>query len=101
MTDTVPNAAALDIAAVSHRFGTKDALKDVSLTVPRAAFCALLGVNGAGKTTLFSLITRLYDSTSGRISVAGYDARRTPGKALARLGVVFQSRALDGDLSLR
>ncbi|MBU2360585.1 MAG: ATP-binding cassette domain-containing protein [Alphaproteobacteria bacterium] len=100
MNDTV-DAPALDIAAVSHRFGAKAALQDVSLTVPRAAFCALLGVNGAGKTTLFSLITRLYDSTSGRISVAGFDARRTPGKALARLGVVFQSRALDSDLSLR
>ena len=100
MTDTA-DAPALDIAAVSHRFGSKAALQDVSLTVPKAAFCALLGVNGAGKTTLFSLITRLYDSTSGRIAVAGFDARRTPGKALARLGVVFQSRALDGDLTLR
>ncbi|SHF18117.1 ABC-2 type transport system ATP-binding protein [Loktanella atrilutea] len=100
MTDTA-DAPALSIAAVSHRFGSKAALQDVSLTVPRAAFCALLGVNGAGKTTLFSLITRLYDSTSGRIAVAGFDARRTPGKALARLGVVFQSRALDGDLTLR
>ena len=68
--------------------------------MPRGAFTALLGVNGAGKTTLFSLITRLYDSTSGRIEVAGFDARRQPGEALARLGVVFQSRALDGDLTL-
>ena len=69
--------------------------------MPRGAFVALLGVNGAGKTTLFSLITRLYDTTSGRIEVAGFDARRQPGEALARLGVVFQSRALDGDLTLR
>lgn len=92
---------ALAIEHVSHRFGGVDALRDVSLTVGKGAFCALLGVNGAGKTTLFSLITRLYDSTSGRIAVAGFDARRQPSQALARLGVVFQSRALDGDLSLR
>lgn len=93
--------AALTIAGVSHRFGAVQALRDVSFRVERGAFCALLGVNGAGKTTLFSLITRLYDSTSGRISVAGFDARRQPSQALARLGVVFQSRALDGDLTLR
>jgi ABC-2 type transport system ATP-binding protein len=94
-------APALVVEGVSHRFGAVSALRDVSFTVPRGAFAALLGVNGAGKTTLFSLITRLYDSTSGRIEVAGFDARRRPGEALARLGVVFQSRALDGDLTLR
>ena len=92
---------ALAVTGVSHRFGKVVALRDVSFTVPRGAFVALLGPNGAGKTTLFSLITRLYDSTSGRIEVAGFDARRQSGEALARLGVVFQSRALDGDLTLK
>ncbi|RQP08262.1 MAG: ATP-binding cassette domain-containing protein [Paracoccus sp. BP8] len=91
---------ALSIQHVSHSFGRVPALKDVSLTVPRGGFTALLGVNGAGKTTLFSLITRLYDNTSGRIEVAGHDLRREPGAALARLGVVFQSRALDADLTV-
>ena len=94
-------APALSVAGVSHRFGRFQALDDVSFTVPRGAFAALLGVNGAGKTTLFSLVTRLYNSTSGRIEVAGFDARRQPGEALARLGVVFQNKALDGDLTLR
>ena len=92
--------AALDIDRVSHNFGRVHALSEVSLSVPRGSFTALLGVNGAGKTTLFSLITRLYDNTSGKISVAGHDLRRQPGAALARLGVVFQSRALDADLTV-
>ncbi|WP_145104276.1 ATP-binding cassette domain-containing protein [Cereibacter sediminicola] len=91
---------ALEITGLSHSFGAVRALREVSFTVPRGAFVALLGVNGAGKTTLFSLVTRLYDSTSGTIRVAGFDARRQPGEALARLGVVFQSRALDADLTL-
>ena len=92
--------AALDIDRVSHNFGAVQALSEVSLNVPRGGFTALLGVNGAGKTTLFSLITRLYDNTSGTIRVAGHDLRRQPGAALARLGVVFQSRALDADLTV-
>lgn len=91
---------ALEIDAVSHSFGAVQALRDVSLTVPRGGFTALLGINGAGKTTLFSLITRLYNNNSGRISVAGHDLRREPAQALARLGVVFQSRALDADLTV-
>lgn len=94
-------APALAVRDLSHRFGRVTALDRVSFTVPRGAFTALLGVNGAGKSTLFALITRLYTSTSGTIEVAGHDARRQPRAALSRIGVVFQSRALDLDLSLR
>ncbi len=91
---------ALSVRGVSHSFGAIRALDDVSLVVGEGAFVALLGVNGAGKTTLFSLITRLYDNVTGEIRVFGHDLRRTPGPALAELGVVFQSRALDGDLTV-
>lgn len=96
-----PTQCALEIRDVSHRFGQVQALRNVSLRVPRGGFAALLGVNGAGKTTLFSLITRLYDNNSGTITVGGYDLRRQPAHALARLGVVFQSRAMDADLTVR
>lgn len=92
--------AALAISGVSHAFGKLKALDDVSLTVGAGDFVALLGVNGAGKTTLFSLVTRLYDNVSGCIEVFGHDLRRTPGPALAEMGVVFQSRALDADLTV-
>ncbi len=92
---------ALEIEGVSHAFGATRALDEVALSVPAGRFVALLGVNGAGKTTLFSLITRLYDNVSGAIKVCGHDVRRQPTPALARLGVVFQSRALDRDLTIR
>lgn len=91
---------ALDIQHLSHDFGSFRALDDVSLSVPHGGFTALLGVNGAGKSTLFNLVTRLYDSRSGTIRVAGHDMRTDPGAALRRLGVVFQSRALDADLTV-
>jgi ABC-2 type transport system ATP-binding protein len=91
---------ALTVDGVSHAFGRLKALDQVSLAVGEGRFVALLGVNGAGKTTLFSLITRLYDNVSGRIEVFGHDLRRAPGSALAELGVVFQSRALDADLTI-
>jgi ABC-2 type transport system ATP-binding protein len=91
---------ALTVNGVSHKFGEFLALDDVSLSVPRGSFAVLLGLNGAGKSTLFSLITRLYDNVSGQIEILGNDVRRKPGAALQRLGVVFQSRTLDADLSL-
>jgi ABC-2 type transport system ATP-binding protein len=94
---------ALDVRGVSHRFGSGPgqvlALDDVSLTVPRGGFVVLLGPNGAGKTTLFSLITRLFDNVTGEIRILGHDVRRRPAAALQQLGVVFQSRSLDADLT--
>ena len=93
-------APSLLVEDVSHHYGPRRALNDVSLSVEPGVFAALLGVNGAGKTTLFNLITRLFDTQKGRISVCGHDIRREPRRALARLGVVFQSRALDANLTV-
>jgi len=68
--------------------------------VQPASFTALLGLNGAGKSTLFSLITRLFGIQTGGISIFGHDISHTPGEALRLLGVVFQPRTVDLDLSL-
>src|SRR5579872_3959726 len=92
---------ALSISGVSHSYGARRALIDVDFTVAPASFTVLLGLNGAGKSTLFSLVTRLYATRRGRIRIFGHDVAREPGAALRRLGVVFQSRALDVDISLR
>src|ERR1700719_1538348 len=92
---------ALEIDRVSHRYGARVALNNVSLTVRPSSFTVLLGLNGAGKSTLFSLITRLYAIRSGQILIFGHDVGSEPGAALSKLGVVFQSRALDIDISVR
>jgi len=92
--------AALSVDGVSHRYGARLALDQVSLDVAPGTFTALLGLNGAGKSTLFSLITRLFGVQSGRIRIFGHDIGREPGEALRGLGVVFQPRTLDLDLSV-
>ncbi len=94
------NSLALDIKNVSHSYGQRQALDNVSLSIEQGEFCGLLGLNGAGKTTLFSLITRLFDNSSGHVMVMGHDVRRFPKQAMEQLGVVFQSRTLDPELSV-
>ncbi len=91
---------ALEVKGVTHAFGDRRALDDVSVSIRPRSFCALLGLNGAGKTTLISLITRLFDNTSGEVNVFGHDVRRRPTRALQRLGVVFQNRTVDPELSI-
>jgi ABC-2 type transport system ATP-binding protein len=92
---------ALAVREVGHRFGARQALQAVSLEVRPREFVALLGPNGAGKTTLFSIITRLYHNRTGEVRVFGHDMQREPSRALAMLGVVFQNRTLDTDLTIR
>src|SRR4051812_26527792 len=93
-------APALSVEGLSHSYGARKALDTVSFVVRPASFVALLGLNGAGKSTLFSLVTRLYAIRSGQIRIFGHDVERRPGAALRQLGVVFQPRTLDLDLSM-
>jgi ABC-2 type transport system ATP-binding protein len=92
--------AALAVEHVSHTYGARKALDDVSFEVAPATFAVLIGLNGAGKSTLFSIITHLYAARGGSVSVFGFDVGRQSGAALARIGVVFQSRTLDLDLTV-
>jgi ABC-2 type transport system ATP-binding protein len=93
-------APTLAIEGVSHRYGARAALIDVSFPVAPSKFTVLLGLNGAGKSTLFSLITRLYAVQRGRIRIFGHDVAHASSEALRRVGVVFQPRTLDLDLSV-
>lgn len=92
---------ALEIENVSHFFGKFCALNDVSLKIQPGDFTVLLGLNGAGKTTLYSLITRLYNSRTGKIKIYGYDVKEESSNALKNIGVVFQQPTLDLDLSVK
>ena len=90
----------LAIEGVSHRYGARAALADVSFSVAPSTFTVLLGLNGAGKSTLFSLITRLYAVQSGHIRIFGHDIVHASNEALRMVGIVFQPRTLDLDLTV-
>jgi ABC-2 type transport system ATP-binding protein len=98
--NTVEPPPALAVEGVNHSYGARKALDDVSFAIAPSTFAVLLGLNGAGKSTLFSLITRLYAMQRGHIRIFGHDVGRTSGEALRLVGVVFQARTLDLDLSV-
>src|ERR1700740_1411313 len=90
----------LALQGVGHRYGARRALERVSFAVAPGTFTVLLGLNGAGKSTLFSLVTRLFATQQGSIRIFDHDVTREPGEALRIVGVVFQARTLDLDLSV-
>ena len=70
------------------------ALEDITLHLRPGSSLALVGENGSGKTTLIKLLTRLYDPTTGRITLEGLDLREWEPSALReRIGVIFQDFA--------
>ena len=95
------NQPALAVRGVSFSFGAKLVLDQVSFSVREGEFKVLLGPNGAGKSTLYSLITRLYHSPQGNISVWGNNLKRNSYLALRHVGVVFHLPTLDLDLTVR
>src|SRR5262245_13538630 len=98
MRDVEPPA--LSVENLSHAYGARQALRDVTFAIRPAGFTVLLGLNGAGKSTLFSVVTRLYAIQRGAIRIFGHDISGAPGAALRLIGIVFQPRTLDLDLTV-
>lgn len=79
----------------------RTALRGVSLRVEPASFVALLGPNGSGKSTLLRILATLDAPDSGSLLLLGHDPRTGARSVRSRLGVVFQSPALDPLLTVR
>jgi len=90
----VQKGIVFDHVAFQYPTGTRRVLEDVSLTIRPGEVIALVGPNGAGKTTLIKLFCRLYDPTSGAITIDGIDLHGFHTAALRReISVVFQDYA--------
>ncbi len=88
--DQVSLASLESIASLDQR-PSGEVLHDVSFTVAAGQTVALVGRSGGGKTTMTHLIARLYDATSGTISVAGTDVKKLTQDSLrAAVGYVTQ-----------
>ncbi len=75
--------------------GTTEALKGVSLSIPKGEFFALLGPNGAGKTTLISILSSLGRKTEGEVRIQGVSLDEDPDRAKSFIGFVPQEMNFD------
>ncbi|MGO1181952.1 MAG: ABC transporter ATP-binding protein [Micrococcaceae bacterium] len=93
-----PEIPAIDVDAVTRRFGSVTAVEQISLRVQRGEVVALLGPNGAGKTTLLDMVLGFTVPNSGRLSVLG----TSPETAARRgaVGAVLQNGGLLDDLTV-
>lgn len=90
----------VQIQELTHQYGTRTALDQISFNVDRASIFGLLGPNGGGKTTLFKILTTLITPTSGTARIAGADVVTRCDEVRNRIGVVFQNPGLDSKLTV-
>lgn len=90
----------LDLREIRKSYGRSEALAGVSLAMREGEFVGLLGPNGAGKSTLFQIIAGLFAPDAGEVRLFGLDHASNGPRILARLGVVFQARSVDLDMSV-
>jgi len=93
-------AAAVRVRALSHAYGPRRALVEVSFEVPRGQLFAILGPNASGKTTLFRVLSTFVPCQRGDVTLLGCDLRREIPAVRRRLGVVFQAASLDRMLTV-
>jgi ABC-type transport system involved in cytochrome c biogenesis ATPase subunit len=85
---------------ISHRYGSRVALSNVTFKVNQGEIFGLLGPNGGGKSTLFRILSTMMVPTEGRATVAGCDVVSEASQVRRKVGVVFQTQSLDKALTV-
>jgi branched-chain amino acid transport system ATP-binding protein len=93
----------LKLESVSISYGAIQAVRDVSIEVPRGEVVTIIGANGAGKSTLLKSIVGLEPVAGGRISFDGQDITTTPAHRRTGMGVALspEGRGVFSDQSVR
>jgi ABC-2 type transport system ATP-binding protein len=90
---------AIEVTDLAKSYGDVEAVRGVSLTVPRGEVFGFLGPNGAGKSTTINMLCTLARPTSGAARVNGYDVTTQRDDVRRHIGLVFQDPTLDGYLT--
>ncbi|HEU4990253.1 MAG: ATP-binding cassette domain-containing protein [Gemmatimonadota bacterium] len=90
---------AIDVRAITKRFGTFTAVDHISFAVPDGEIFGLLGPNGAGKSTLIRMMTTLLLPTEGTAVIGGHDVVQDPDGVRHAIGVIPQAMTSDLELS--
>ncbi|HEY4156084.1 MAG TPA: ABC transporter ATP-binding protein [Puia sp.] len=96
----LPLEAVLEVRDLNVKYGSFQAVKNVSFTVQPGEIFGLLGPNGAGKTSSLSAVEGLLIPESGVIRVAGYDIKTHPLHARANMGVQLQATSFQPELNV-
>ena len=90
----------IKVKNLSKKYGSNVALDNVSFSVKAGEIAGFLGPNGAGKTTTMNIITGYLSSTSGTVTIEGYDILDQPTEAKKRIGYLPEVPPLYPDMTV-
>lgn len=90
----------IEITSLSKLYGKKKALDNISFSVAKGEILGFLGPNGAGKSTTMNIITGYLSSTSGTVTVDGYDILDNPNEVKRRIGYLPEQPPLYQDMTV-
>jgi ABC-2 type transport system ATP-binding protein len=94
-------AAAIEVHALSKRYGDYEAVRGIDISVRRGEVFGLLGPNGAGKTTTVEILEGYRARSGGEVSVLGYDPGNRSHALRRRIGIVLQSGGIYSHITPR
>jgi ABC-2 type transport system ATP-binding protein len=94
----VPGAI-VEVERLTHSYGLRVALHELTLRIEAGEIFALLGPNGSGKTTLFRILSTLIKPQDGRAEILGKSLLTHADEVRREIGVVFQAPSLDKQLT--
>lgn len=79
------------VEAIAKRFGRREALKPLTLSIQRGEIFGLLGHNGAGKSTTFGIILGHVHADAGEVFIHGQSVQKNRAEALRHVGAIFET----------
>jgi len=90
----------IDVQGLTKRYGTRDAVSNVSFSIGVGEIVGFLGPNGAGKTTTLRMLTGFLCPTAGTARVAGFDVEAQSMDVRARIGYLPETVPIYRDLTV-
>jgi ABC-2 type transport system ATP-binding protein len=91
----------IDIEHLRRRFGSCEAVNDLTVSVPEGSVFALLGPNGAGKTTTIKVMMNIIRQSAGSATVLGVDSRKLGPEQLRQIGYVSENQEIPAAMTVQ
>lgn len=90
----------IKVEALSHKYSSQWAVKDINFEIKDKGVLGLLGSNGAGKSTTMNIICGVLNQTEGKVYINGIDLKKKPEEAKKHIGFLPQQAPLHLDLTV-
>ena len=91
----------IEVKGLSKKYGSQEAVKDITFSIPSGQIVGFLGPNGAGKSTTMKMLTCFIKPNSGTAEISGYNILKEPIKVKSQIGYLPEHNPLYLDMYVK